>query len=97
MTGSTMKPFNNGIPDPSDPSGTTTMNQEYHLENPVTGDRLFTRDGTYFQLIKQDAARDKQFVFTTHFCHGSSTTVIRMWYQCVTIHSATYGIYVHPY
>ena len=62
MTGNTMKPFNDGFPDPSYPSGTTMLTQEYHLGTPVTGEHIFTRDGTYFQLIKQDAARDKQFV-----------------------------------
>ena len=31
------------------------------------------------------------------YCHGSSPKYIRMWYQYITIHSATHGIYVHPY
>ena len=57
MNGATMKPFNTVIPDPSDPTGNTMMTQEYHMETPGTGDYLFTRDGTYFQLIKQDAVR----------------------------------------
>ena len=59
MTEANKKPFNNGISDPSDPSGTTMMTQEYHLEPSVTGERPFTRYGTYFQLIKQDSERDK--------------------------------------
>ena len=92
-----MKPFNTGIPDPSDPSGTTMMTQEYHLDPPVTGGHLFTRDGTYFQLIKKYDARDKQFVSTIHFFHGLSPTDIRMWYQSVIIHSITHEIYVHLY
>ena len=67
------------------------------MEPPVTGDFIFTMDGTYFQLIKQDSARDKHFVYTMNYCHGSSTTDIIMWYQSVTIHSETHGIYVHPH
>ena len=59
MTGDNMKPFNTRITDSLDPSGITMSTQEYHTENIVTGDHLFTRDGTYFILIKQDAARDK--------------------------------------
>ena len=49
MTGATMKPFNTGIPDPLGPTGNNMMTQEYHLDTPVTGDRLFTRYGTYLQ------------------------------------------------
>ena len=48
MNGATMKPLNTGIPVPSGPSGTTTIAQEYHLELPFTGDRLFARYGIYF-------------------------------------------------
>ena len=51
MTGDTMKPFNTIIPDPYDTNGTTMLTQDYHLETPVTGYRLFTSDGAYFQLI----------------------------------------------
>ena len=58
MSGDTMKPFNTIIPDPLGPSGKTMMTQEYHLDPPVTGDGIFTRYGTYFKLIKQDAAGD---------------------------------------
>ena len=54
-----MKHFNNGIPDPSYLSGTTMTTQEYNMEPAVTGECLFTRYGTYFQLIKQDSERDK--------------------------------------
>ena len=97
MTGDTMKPFNTRTPDPSDPSGTTMLTQEYHLEPTVTGDRIFTRDDTYLQLTKQDAARDKQVLYTINYWHGSYTTAIRIWFQSVTIHYATHGIYVHPY
>ena len=97
MTGATMKPFKNATPDPSDPIITTTMNQKYHLDPPVTGDHLFTRDGNYFQLIKQDAEIEKHFVSTMTSCHVSSTNTIIMWYQSVTIHSATHRIYLHPY
>ena len=96
MTEITMKTFNTGISDPLDPSGTTTMTQEYHLEPPVTADRLFTRDGNYFQLIKKYSARDQQFVSTMTSCHGSYPFGIRMWYQYVTIHSETHVIYLHP-
>ena len=62
MTKDNMKHFNTGIPDPSYPSRTTMLAQECHMEPPVTGYRLFTRDGTYFKLIKQDSSRDKQLV-----------------------------------
>ena len=92
-----MKPFNDGIPKPSDPSGTTMFTQEYNLDPPVTEEHIFTRDGTYFQLIKQYAARYKQFVSTMPSFHGSSPTAIEIWYHSVTIHSATHGIYVHSY
>ena len=67
------------------------------MEPPVTGYLLFNRDGTYFQLIKQDDARDKWFVSTMPYFHGPSYTAIRMWYQSVTINYTTYGSYVHPY
>ena len=97
MTGDTMKPFNTVIPDPSDHIGTTMLTQEYHLEPPVTGYRIFTIDGTYFQLIKQYYERDKHFVSTMHYCHGSYPTDIRTWHQLVATHSSTHGIYVHPY
>ena len=97
MTVASMKHFKTGIPDPSDPTGNTMMTQEYHLDLPVTRYCIFTRDGTYFQLIKQDASRYKRFVSTILFCCGSSPTSIRMWYQSVTIHSATHGIYVYTY
>ena len=56
MTGDTMKPFNTGIPGPSDSNATIMLNPGYHMDHTVTWDRLSTRDGTYFQLIKQDAA-----------------------------------------
>ena len=69
MTRDTMKPFNNGILDPSDPNVNAMMTQEYHLEPPFTRDCILTRDGTYFQLIKQDTARDKQFESTMHYIH----------------------------
>ena len=59
MTGNTIKPFNTVIPDPSYPSVTNMTNQEYHLDPPVTGYCIFTSDGTYLQLIKQDDAGDK--------------------------------------
>ena len=97
ITGDTMKPFNIEIPDPSYPSITTMLTQEYHLEPPVICYCQFTRDGTYFQLIKQDTARDKQFVSTMPSYYGSSPTSIRILYQSVTIHSATHVIYAHPY
>ena len=67
------------------------------MEPPVTGDFLFTRYGTNLQLIKQDAEIDKQFLFTITSCNGSSTTDIIMWYQSITIYSATHGVYVHQY
>ena len=92
-----MKPFNTGITKLLGPSGTTMLTQEHHLEPPVTGDRLLTRHGTYFQLTKQDSAREKRFVSTMTSCHGPYTTDIRMWYRYVTINYATHGIYVHPY
>ena len=66
------------------------------MEPSVTGDRIFIRDVTYFQLTKINS-RDKQFVFTTTSCNGSSPTAIIMWYQSITAHSSTPGIYVHPY
>ena len=56
------------------------LNQEYHMEPPITGDCIFTRDGTYLQQIEQDSAREKQFVSTMNYCHGSYPTDIRMWY-----------------
>ena len=95
MNGDTIKPFNTGFPDPSYTSGTTMLTQEYHIEPPVTGVRLFTRDVTYIQLIKQDDARDKHFLSTMPYFYGSSPTDIRIWYQSATIHSATHVIYVH--
>ena len=76
MTGATMKYFNNRTPDPLDPSGTTMITQEYHLEPPVTDDNRFTRDGIYFQLIKRDAARDKKYVSTMTYCHRSSKPIM---------------------
>ena len=97
MTGYKMKYFNTGIPDPLYPTGNTTTTQEYHLEPPVTGDRLFTRDGTYLKYIKQDSARYICFVSTMTSCHGSSPTAIIIWYQYVTIHYAIHGIYLHPH
>ena len=97
ITAATMKHINTGIPDPLYTNVKTMMTQEYHLEPPVTGDRLFTRDGTFFQFIKQYAARYKQFVSTVHSCHGSYPTAIIMWYQSFTIHSVTHGIYFRPY
>ena len=92
-----MKPFNNGILDPSDPIGNAMMTQEYHIEPPFTGYHILTRDGTYFQLIKQDAARDKQCVSTMPYCRKSSPTDVIMCYQSITIHSTTHVIYVYPY
>ena len=73
------------------------MNQEYHLDPPATRDRLFTRYVAHFELIKQHAVGDKQFVSTIAFFHGSYPTAIIMWYQYGKINSATHGIYVHPY
>ena len=95
MNWDNIKPFNTGIPDPSDPSDTTMLTQEYHVETPVTGYRLFTRDWTSFQMIKQDTAIDKKKLYTMPYWHGSSPTTIIMWYQSVIIHSATNGIYLH--
>ena len=92
-----MKPFNTRIPDLLNPCGTNMLTQEYHMEPPVTGGRLFTRYGTYLQLIKRYAARDKQFLSTMPSWRGSYPTYIGIMYHSVTIHSATHGIYVHPY
>ena len=60
MTGDTMKIFNTGIPVPSYPAGKTMITLEYHMDPPITGYRLFTRDWTSFQMIKQDTAIDKK-------------------------------------
>ena len=97
MTGATMKLFNTRIPSPLYPIGTTMLTQECHLYTPVTRDRLYSRDVTYLQLIKQYSARDKKIVSNTPYRHGSSPTDIRMWYQYVTIPSTTHLIFVHPY
>ena len=97
MTWATIKPFKTRIPDPLDPSVTTIMKLDYHLYTPVTGDRIFTKDVIYFQLIQKYAERDKHFVSSTTYCFGSSHNAIRMWYQYVTIHSVTHGIYVNTY
>ena len=97
VDGNIMKLFNTGIPDPSDIIGITMMTQEYHPEPPFTGDCMFTRDGTYFQLIKQDSARDKHFLSNMTSCHGSPTTYIRICYQSINIQYATYESYVHSY
>ena len=43
MTEDNIKMFNTVIPNPSDPSG-TMLNQEYHIEPPVTGVRLFIEE-----------------------------------------------------
>ena len=67
------------------------------MDPPVTGGRLFTRDGTYFQLIRKDSPRLKKCIYTIPSCCGSSPTAIIIWYQYVTIYSATHRIYVHPY
>ena len=73
------------------------LTQEYHREPPVIADPIFTKDGTHFQLIKQDAAREKKFVPNMpYFCELSPTS-IRIWYQYVTNHYATHGIHAHPY
>ena len=73
------------------------LTQEYHMEPPVTVYCLLTRDGDYFQMINQYAARDKHSLSTMPYCNGASPTDIRMWYQSVSIHSAIHKIYVHPY
>ena len=52
MNEPTTKTFNTVIPGPLDPPGNTTTTKEYHLDPPVSGDCLFTRDGTYYQPIK---------------------------------------------
>ena len=80
MNVSTMKHFYTKIPDPSGPTGNTMMNQEYHMEPPVTGGRIFNRDGTYLQFTKQYASRDKQFVSTILSCRGSYSNDTIMWY-----------------
>ena len=59
-----MKSFNTGIHEPSDPTGKNMITQEYHLDPPVTGGHIFTRDRTYFQWIKKYSERDKQFLST---------------------------------
>ena len=67
------------------------------MEPSFTGDRIFTRDGTYFQIIKQYFSRYKKFVSNMPSCHESSPTDIRMWYHYVTIKYVTHGIYINPY
>ena len=97
MTGDNMKTFNTGIFEPLDPNEITFFTQQYHLEPPVNGDYIFTRDGAYFKLIKQYYGRYRQFVSNMPYFHGSSPTDIRIWYESVTINSATHGIHLHQY
>ena len=62
MTGYTIKSFNNGTLKPWILVEQPLCTKNKNMELPVTGDRIFTRDGTYFQPIKQYYAIYKQFV-----------------------------------
>ena len=95
IRGADLNPFKTEIPMQSNPNLKCT--QLYYLDPPVTGDRLITRDGTYFHLRDQGGAQEKLFIQNTPTCHGPTPPDIRAWYAAFTVHAASKGYYIHPY
>ena len=95
VTGSSLIPFATDIPSNSNPN--INMKQLYYLDPPVTGDRLITKDGTYFHLRDQGGAQEKLFIQNTPICSGKSPSEVRAWYMAFTVHAASKGYYIHPY
>ena len=56
VRGSALVPFKTNIPTVQNPS--INMTQLYYLDPPATGDRLITRDGSYFHLRDQGGAQE---------------------------------------
>lgn len=96
LTGSEIgTPFNTTVPTTRDPNVMRTA--LYHLDPPVSGDRVICRDGSFFQLREHDASNDKQFIANLPTCPGPNAVDLRSWYYSVMVHASSYGIYVHPY
>jgi len=98
MTGTEMSKFDSSEPDTRDPSGGTMRTAHFHLDPAGIGFRLFTRDGTCFQLTDPSTAtEDKAFITNCPACEGSSPMSIRKWYKRFETYAAGYKVYVHPY
>ena len=95
VRGSALVPFKTNIPTVQNPS--INMTQLYYLDPPATGERLITRDGSYFHLRDQGGAQEKLFIQNTPICTGNSPAEIRAWYMAFTVHAASKGYYIHPY
>ena len=70
-----MKPFRTNIPQVRNPSKMQVMH--YHLDPPVVGNRLITRDGTVFHLRDQGPKTDQMFISSAPRCKGNKPEEIR--------------------
>jgi len=90
--------FDSSIPYTTlDPTGNTIRTTLSYLDPPVTGDRLIIRNGAIYSLLPQGSDGAKQILLNVPACSGTSTTVIRNWYNVFSVHAANHGIFVQPY
>ena len=88
-----MKPFQNNMPEARNPSKMQTMH--HHLDPPVTGDRLITRDRTVFHLRDHGAKSNQMSMTSAPRCKGNEPEEIRSWCLAFTKFAAAKGKCAH--